>query len=57
MGHLNVIRGYMILLRSFLETHQFNMLAGRKLWILVCIEKINSKFYDFDEKHVDLARK
>eukprot|EP00581_Thalassiosira_minuscula_P012479 CAMPEP_0183728492 /NCGR_PEP_ID=MMETSP0737-20130205/28178_1 /TAXON_ID=385413 /ORGANISM="Thalassiosira miniscula, Strain CCMP1093" /LENGTH=369 /DNA_ID=CAMNT_0025960445 /DNA_START=145 /DNA_END=1254 /DNA_ORIENTATION=+ len=43
--HSNVIRGFLLLLRRFLDAHPLDTLSGKKLWTLVCVERIASKYY------------
>ncbi len=56
-GHSNVIRGFMLLLRRFLDANILDDRTGRKLWTLICIEKIVSKTYEFDKEKVKQARR
>ena len=56
-GHSNVIGGYMLLLRRFLDSHLVDFKTGGKLWTLICVESISSKFYQFNEKRTDEARR
>ena len=47
--HSNVLRGFMLLLRRFLDDHPRDPLAPpgdrRKTWTLVCVERLKSSFY------------
>lgn len=54
-GHSNVIRGFMLLLRRFVDSHTFDPRTGQKLWTMVCIERIAAKFYN-SEQEVHIAR-
>jgi len=54
--HSNIIRGFMLMLRRFLDTHLFDLVDGTRLWSLVCVEKIMSKHYG-SEHEVKAARK
>ncbi len=54
--HSNLIRGFMLMLRRFLDTHLFDMVTGRRLWSLVCVERIMAKNYD-TEHDVKVARR
>jgi len=54
--HSNVIRGYMLLLRRFLDSHSTDEHTGQKLWTLVCVEKLLEKAPDGDEEQTNLAR-
>mmetsp|Transcript_1939 Transcript_1939/g.4029 ORF Transcript_1939/g.4029 Transcript_1939/m.4029 type:complete len:392 (+) Transcript_1939:297-1472(+) len=56
-GHSNVIRGFMLLLRRFLDSNILDDRTGRKVWTLICIERIVSKTYEFDNDKVKQARK
>ena len=44
--HSNIIRGFMLMLRRFLDTHLYDLVTGRRLWSLVCVERIMAKNYD-----------
>jgi hypothetical protein len=52
-GHSNVIRGFMLILRRFLD-------ANPRLWTMVCVERLMSTYYEqndvVDEDHFSLAR-
>eukprot|EP00970_Alexandrium_tamarense_P008195 scaffold1559_cov193-Alexandrium_tamarense.AAC.12 len=54
--HSNIIRGFMLILRRFLDAHQFDMATGERLWTLVCVEKHFAKFYDYNDVQVTEAR-
>lgn len=54
--HSNVIRGFMLMLRRFLDTHLFDLVSGTRLWSLVCVESIMAKNYD-TEHDVKVARR
>mmetsp|Transcript_53859 Transcript_53859/g.114421 ORF Transcript_53859/g.114421 Transcript_53859/m.114421 type:complete len:396 (-) Transcript_53859:151-1338(-) len=54
--HSNVIRGFMLMLRRFLDTHLYDLVNGSRLWSLVCVERIMAKNYD-SEHDVKVARK
>lgn len=54
--HSNIIRGFMLMLRRFLDTHLFDLVTGSRLWRLVCVERIMAKNYD-SEHDVKAARK
>ena len=56
-GHSNVIRGFLLLLRRFLDSHAVDATSGYKLWTLVCIERVAAKFYNNDETDVQEARR
>eukprot|EP00571_Detonula_confervacea_P012158 CAMPEP_0172311372 /NCGR_PEP_ID=MMETSP1058-20130122/14634_1 /TAXON_ID=83371 /ORGANISM="Detonula confervacea, Strain CCMP 353" /LENGTH=413 /DNA_ID=CAMNT_0013024531 /DNA_START=14 /DNA_END=1255 /DNA_ORIENTATION=+ len=47
--HSNIIRGFMLMLRRFLDMHVFDLVTGRRLWSLVCVERIMAKNYDTKE--------
>lgn len=54
--HSNIIRGFMLVLRRFLDTHLYDRVSGARLWSLVCVQSIMAKNYD--SKHdVAVARK
>lgn len=54
-GHSNVIRAFMLILSRFLKAYPFDLVDGRKLWNLLCVEGIMAKNYD-DENDVKVAR-
>lgn len=54
--HSNIIRGFMLMLRRFLDTHLFDLVSGRRLWSLVCVERIMAKNYE-NEHDVKVARR
>eukprot|EP00571_Detonula_confervacea_P004884 CAMPEP_0172318094 /NCGR_PEP_ID=MMETSP1058-20130122/33825_1 /TAXON_ID=83371 /ORGANISM="Detonula confervacea, Strain CCMP 353" /LENGTH=400 /DNA_ID=CAMNT_0013032825 /DNA_START=208 /DNA_END=1413 /DNA_ORIENTATION=- len=54
--HSNIIRGFMLMLRRFLDTHLFDLVSGRRLWSLVCVERIMAKNYE-TEHDLKVARK
>jgi len=47
--HSNVIRGFLLILRNFLDVHYVDGVDGMRLWTMVCTEKIMAKFYRRDE--------
>ncbi|KAL3794041.1 hypothetical protein HJC23_003693 [Cyclotella cryptica] len=55
-GHSNVIRGFMMLLRRFLDQHQVDSLSGEKLWTLVCVERLTAKFYGYEGEEETRAK-
>jgi hypothetical protein len=55
--HSNVIRGFMIILRRFLDSHPIDPETGKQLWHLICVEKHFAKFYNFSDTAVSEARK
>lgn len=54
--HSNIIRGFMLMLRRFLDMHVFDLVTGDRLWRLVCVERIMAKNYD-TEHDVKVARR
>ncbi|KAL7532268.1 hypothetical protein ACHAWF_004067 [Thalassiosira exigua] len=54
--HSNIIRGFMLMLRRFLDTHLFDLVTGTRLWSLVCVESIMAKNYETTHD-VKVARK
>jgi len=50
MGHSNVLRGHMLLLREFLDTHMYDRASGARLWTVLCTEQIMSKNYETEEE-------
>lgn len=55
--HSNIIRGFMIILRRFLDSHMIDPKTGKQLWHLICVEKHFAKFYNFNDMAVIEARK
>ncbi|KAL7526445.1 hypothetical protein ACHAWF_001771 [Thalassiosira exigua] len=53
--HSNVIRGFMLILRDFLDKHQIDPLDGSRLWNLVCVDRIMAKHYE-NQDDVPVAR-
>lgn len=47
--HSNVIRGFMLLLRKFLDDNPSDLVTGKRLWNLLCVERIVAKNYDNKE--------
>ncbi|KAL7539774.1 hypothetical protein ACHAXR_011628 [Thalassiosira sp. AJA248-18] len=48
--HSNVIRGFMLMLRRFLDANKFDLVDGtRRLWSLLCVEQIMAKNYEKEE--------
>ena len=45
--HSNLIRGFMLILKQFLDTHK----AQNKFWTIVCVERLVSQFYQYETKH------
>ena len=50
--HSNVIRGFMLMLRRFLDTHLFDVVSGKRLWSLVCIDRIMAKNYETENNAI-----
>mmetsp|Transcript_8075 Transcript_8075/g.18443 ORF Transcript_8075/g.18443 Transcript_8075/m.18443 type:complete len:451 (-) Transcript_8075:28-1380(-) len=55
-NHSNVLRGFMLLLRQFLDRHSTDEDTGRPAWTMVCIEKIKAKYYNGDKRQTNDAR-
>jgi hypothetical protein len=59
--HSNVLRGFMLLIRRFLDAHANDTLAPggrrRRTWTLVCVERLMSSYYGGDETARDDARR
>ena len=55
--HSNIIRGFMMILRRFLDTHIVDPTSGQRLWLLICVEKHFAKYYNFNEPAVADARR
>ena len=47
--HSNVIGGFLLLLRRFLDSLPVDNLNGQRLWTLVCVERLMSKYYKGNE--------
>ena len=56
-SHSQVTRGFIYILQRFLDKYSFDEMTGEKLWHLVCIQHIFSKFHEHDAAKVDKARK
>ncbi|KAL7538667.1 hypothetical protein ACHAXR_008716 [Thalassiosira sp. AJA248-18] len=54
--HSTVVRGFMLLLRRFLDSHTYDELTGQRLWTLVCVEQIMSKFHNGDDEQIKFTR-
>lgn len=55
ISHSQVTRGFLYILRRFLDYNYTNA-NGEKLWHLVCIQHIFSKFYNHDAEKLSDAR-
>lgn len=50
-GHSNVIRGYMLLLRDFLDRYPYDLINTQlKSYMMVCVERITKKYYETEEE-------
>jgi len=47
--HSNVIRGFLLILRNFLDVHYVDIVDGGRLWSMVCTERLMAKFYKGEE--------
>ena len=54
--HSNVIHGFLLILRRFLDAHPLDLATGGPLWTLLCLERIMSKNYEHEED-VEVARR
>lgn len=54
--HSVVIRGFMLLIRRFLDSHPVDNYTGNRLWTLICVEKIGNKYYGEDEERMNSSR-
>ncbi len=43
MTHSKIIHGFLIILCRVLDAHPFNLVTGRPLWTLLCLEQILAK--------------
>ena len=50
-GHSHLIRGFMVLLRRFLDERGVDSVSGGNLWTIVCVERLMSKFYQYQGEH------
>ncbi|KAL3805120.1 hypothetical protein HJC23_003348 [Cyclotella cryptica] len=55
--HSEITRGFIYILRRFLDKYAVDTTTGDKLWHLVCVQNISSNFYNNDETRVELARR
>ena len=54
--HSNIIRGFMLILRRFLDQHLYDVVSGQRIWSLVCVANIMAKNYN-NEHDVTVARR
>jgi hypothetical protein len=47
LRHSNLIRGFMLILRRFLDEHNLDDM-GNQMWIIVCVEMLMSQFYLYE---------
>ena len=47
--HSNLIRGFMLILRRFLDVYDANK-EGKMTWTIVCVERLMSQFFQYDSK-------
>ena len=45
--HSNLIRGFMLILKRFLDAHKADN-GGNQFWTIVCVERLMSQFYQFE---------
>jgi hypothetical protein len=55
--HSEITWGFIYILQRFLEKHSVDTRTGKKIWHLVCMQQIYSKFYHNDEKMLENARR
>ncbi|KAL3805110.1 hypothetical protein HJC23_003338 [Cyclotella cryptica] len=55
--HSEITRGFIYILRRFLDKYAVDTTTGDRLWHLVCVQEISSKFYNNDETRLQLARR
>jgi hypothetical protein len=55
--HSNIIRGFMIILRRFLDAHMIDPKSGEQLWLLICVEKHFAKYYQYNDAMVAEGRR
>lgn len=53
--HSNIIRGFMLVIRRFLDSHTIDWVTGGRLWAVVCADRIMTKNYG-PEEDVRVAR-
>ncbi len=54
--HSNLIGGFMIAVNNFLDSHTYDEVTGRRLWTLICLERLTSKHYNGNDEELNLAR-
>lgn len=54
-GHSNVIRGHMLLLREFLDSHTHDM-EGNRLWTVLCSDHLMSRNFVSEDMLVEARR-
>lgn len=54
--HSTVIRGFMLLIRTFLDSHPTDKISGKPLWTVVCMERLMAKFYHGDDRRRAYSR-
>jgi len=52
----NLIGGFMMILNLFLDGHTHDEVTGRKLWTLICLERLTSKYYNGNEDKMNFGR-
>eukprot|EP00804_Cyclotella_cryptica_P004087 CCRYP_020324-RA/>CCRYP_020324-RA protein AED:0.03 eAED:0.03 QI:165/1/1/1/1/1/2/156/399 len=55
--HSEITRGFIYILRRFLDKYAVDTTTGDRLWHLVCTQKMSTNFYDNNETRVELARR
>ena len=54
--HSNIIHGFLLILRRFLDAHPFDLVTGGPLWTLLCLDRLMAKNYE-REKDAEAARR
>lgn len=55
--HSEMTRGFIYILQRFLDKYTVDTRTGEKIWHLICMQQLYSKFYDNDEKRLEHARR
>jgi len=55
--HSEITRGFIYILRRFLDKYIVDARTGEKIWHLVCMQQINSKFHGNDEERLARDRR
>ena len=56
MQHSNVIRGFLLLLSRFLDSHTIDTYTGERLWTLVCVDRMMGKVHEGNDESLQATR-